>query len=128
MPYVFVEELEEGQEEAQVVDASEYSALQLEYETAVGARDMLQQSYDALAQERDSIAEERDTISGERDAIVSERDSLAAQLDDAKTKFANAFLSSPQRAKEVQREDSADDGRSYTFDELFAERNKYNAN
>ena len=128
MPYVFVEELEEGQEEAQVVDASEYSALQLEYDTAVGARDMLQQSVDALEQERDDLAEERDNLAGERDAIASERDSLAAQLDDAKTKFADAFLSSPQRAKEVLREDTADDGRTYTFDELFAGRNKYHAN
>ena len=128
MPYVFVEELEEGREEAQVVDASEYSALQLEYDTAVGARDMLQQSVDALEQERDDLAEERDNLAGERDAIASERDSLAAQLDDAKTKFADAFLSSPQRAKEVQREDAAGEGRTYTFDELFAGRNKYHAN
>ena len=108
MPYLYVDELPEGQEGADVRSVDEYYALEIERDTAVGARDELQRAYDELS---------------------GERDSLAAELDDAKTKFANAFLSSPQKAKARQAEDMrSEDAAPKTFDTLFKERNPSNAN
>ncbi len=107
MPYVFVEELGEGQEAVDVRSVDEYNALEIELDTAVGARDELQHSYDEL---------------------VNERDSLAAELDDAKTKFANAFLSSPQKAKENNSNEMKHEEKPQNFKSLFTGRNKSNAN
>lgn len=107
MPYVYVEELLEGMEEADVYQADEFGALKSDLEEAVAERDELREVNEGL---------------------VSERDSLAAELDDAKTKFANAFLSSPQKAKQVQAEDARTEDRPSDFNSLFAGRNKYNAN
>lgn len=107
MPYIFVEELEDGMEEADVRSVDEYNALELSLETAVGERDELQRLYDEAA---------------------GQRDDLASELDDAKTKFANAFLSTPQRAKESQRQEMRAEERPMTFQELFSERNPRNGN
>lgn len=108
MPYIEVEELEEGQEAADVRSADEYNALEVERDTAVGERDELQRMYDELS---------------------GERDSLAAELDDAKRKFADSFLSSPERAKEMQRREMrSEESAPKTFDTLFKERNPGNAN
>lgn len=107
MPYVFMEELEEGYEEAEVKSVDEYNALQLSLDTMTGAMDELQRKYDELS---------------------GEKDNLASELDDAKTKFANAFLSSPQKAKDRQREEMREEERPMTFNELFTGRNKANAN
>lgn len=60
--------------------------------------------------------------------LATERDNLARELDAAKTKFANAFLSSPQHAKQVQRQETKEEDMPSTFETLFAGRNKYNAN
>lgn len=53
---------------------------------------------------------------------------MARELDAAKTKFANAFLSSPQHAKQVQKQETKEEDMPSTFDTLFKGRNKYNAN
>lgn len=107
MPYVYVEELGEGQEAAAVIDAAEAEGL------------------NARIGELESAAEEAEARNS---ALSAERDDLARQLDEAKQKFANAFLSSPERAKIVQRDDVAQDSKPMTFQELFNERNKYDAN
>lgn len=86
------------------------------------------EKYEEVVSEREALKAERDALQSEKDELISERDNLAQQLDEAKTKFANAFLSSAQHAKEVQAQDVEDDGKSYSFSELFSERNKYNAN
>jgi hypothetical protein len=76
----------------------------------------------------DAIATERDTAQSERDSAIAERDNLAQELENAKAKFANAFLSSPQKAKQDNADDIRQDSVTRSFNELFAGRNKYNAN
>lgn len=107
MPYVFVEELEEGQEEADVRSAEDYSALEAECDAAVSRCDELQGNYESM---------------------VAERDNLKAELDNAKTKFAESFLSSTQKMKRIIETDNANDSKPMTFDQLFKERNAQNAN
>lgn len=93
MPYVYMDELPDGMEEATVYSEEDYSGVAAQLEQA-----------------------------------QTERDNLARELDAAKTKFANAFLSSPQHAKQVQAQEVNEEDRPSTFDTLFAGRNKYNAN
>lgn len=108
MPYVYVDELQDGMEEADVRSADEYSALQMELDTVIGQRDEFQRSIDEL---------------------TGERDGLAAELDDAKRKFADSFLSSPGRAKSTQRSEMrSEEAAPKTFDSLFKGRNPENAN
>lgn len=107
MPYVYMEELPEGVEEADVYQADEFGALKSDFEEVVA---------------------ERDELRAVNEGLVSERDNLAAELDDAKTKFANAFLSSPQRAKQVQAEDARAEDKPSDFNSLFAGRNNHHAN
>ena len=114
MPYVLVEELEEGQEEADVRSAEDYSALEAER--------------DAVVSERDAVVSERDELQRNYDSMVAERDNLAAELDNAKTKFADSFLSSTQKMKQNIMTDNANDSKPMTFDQLFKERNVQNAN
>lgn len=100
MPYVFMEELGEGMEEADVVDRDAYTTLETE----------------------------RDVLQLERDEANGKVESLKAELESAKTKFADAFLTTPERMKSVQASDIAEDSVPQTFDALFAGRNKHNAN
>ena len=74
MPFVFVDELSDGQTEAEVYSADDYNALMMERDTAIG------------------MAEEFERQVSE---LTGERDSLMGQLDDAKRKFADSYLSSP---------------------------------
>lgn len=107
MPYIYVEELSEGMEEADVYQADEFGALKA--------------SLDATISERDELRSVNENL-------VSERDNLAAELDDAKTKFANAFLSSPQKAKQVQEDEARTENKPSDFNSLFTGRNKHHAN
>lgn len=107
MPYIYVEELQEGQQEANVIE-----------------RDIA----DAVANERDELKGQVETLSSTNEGLISERDSLAKELDNAKVKFANAFLSSSQHIKEVQKKDAAKDSSVKSFSQLFSERNEFNAN
>lgn len=81
MPYIFVEELEEGQEAAEVRSEEEYNTLQATLDDVISARDELQEANETL---------------------TAERDNLTSQLTEAKTKFANAFLSGTQPKQEQQ--------------------------
>lgn len=108
MPYVFMEELPEGMEAADVRSADEYNALEMERDTLIG--------------ERDAFQREVEEISGERDG-------LAAELDDAKRKFADSFLSGPEAAKRGQASEMrSEEGTPKTFEQLFKGRNPENAN
>lgn len=100
MPYVFMDELPEGMEEAAVYSEEDYNDVTARLERA----------------------------QSENAELAAERDGLAKELDAAKTKFANAFLSSPQRAGQVQAQEVKEEDRPSTFETLFAGRNKYNAN
>lgn len=107
MPYVFKEVLDEGDVEADVFEASAVEELQSRIEDLEG--------------------EAARTLE-EATALKVERDDLRGQLDDAKRKFADAFLSSPERAKGVQADDISKDSQPMTFEQLFRGRNDYNAN
>lgn len=80
MPYVYKEILEDGEEAADVLE-----------------RDIV-----------DSIADERDEANRQVETLTGERDSLREQLDSAKRKFADAFLSSPQRAEHEHEPDETE--------------------
>lgn len=99
MPYVYMDEVPDGMEEAAVYSEEDY----------------------------DGVAAQLERAQAENAELATERDNLARELDAAKTKFANAFLSSPQHAGQVQAQEVREDKPS-TFDTLFAGRNKYNAN
>lgn len=93
MPYVYMDELPDGMEEATVYSEEDYNG-----------------------------------VTAQLEQVQAERDNLASELDAAKTKFANAFLSSPQHAKQVQKQETKEEDMPSTFDTLFKGRNKYNAN
>ena len=93
MPYVYMDELPDGMEEATVYSEEDYNG-----------------------------------VTAQLEQVQTERDNLAGELDAAKTKFANAFLSSPQHAKQVQKQETKEEDMPSTFDTLFKGRNKYNAN
>lgn len=99
MPYVYMDELPDGMEEATVYSEEDY----------------------------DGVAAELELARAENTELATERDNLARELDAAKTKFANAFLSSPQHAKRVQEQEVREEDRPSTFETLFAGRNKCNA-
>lgn len=99
MPYVFMDELPEGMEEATVYSEEEY----------------------------DGVAAQLERVQGENAELAAERDGLARELDAAKTKFADAFLSSPQHAPQVRAHEVEEEDMPSTFETLFAGRNKHNA-
>lgn len=107
MPFVFVDELSEGQEEAEVYSPDEYNALMMERDTAIGRAEEFERQVSEL---------------------TGERDSLMGELDDAKRKFADSFLSSPEHMKQTQRQEMREEERPSTFASLFKGRNKENAN
>lgn len=89
MPYVYMDELPDGMEEATVYSEEDYNG-----------------------------------VTAQLEQVQTERDNLASELDAAKTKFANAFLSSPQHAKQVQKQETKEEDMPSTFDTLFKGRNK----
>lgn len=99
MPYVFMDELPEGMEEATVYSEEDYG----------------------------DVAARLERAQGENAELAAERDGLARELDAAKTKFANAFLSSPQHAAQARAQEAREEDMPSTFETLFAGRNKYNA-
>lgn len=78
--------------------------------------------------------EEYDKVINERDNVIMQRDEALVQisgLEDAlrlsKQKYADTFLSSPDRAKREQADDVKKDGRICSFGELFNMKGDYNA-
>lgn len=96
MPYIEVEELAEGQEAAEVYSAEDYDALNDTLAKVTAMRDALQQSVDALN---------------------AERDRLTNDLASAKTKFADAFLTSKPPVRTEPPEPSYQPA---TFNTLFS--------
>lgn len=97
MPYVFVDELDEGMEEADVRSAEEY---------------------DALGASLDSVTKERDELTAKYEEMVARADSVSKELDDAKRKFASAFLNAPFR-DDNRHEEPEEPYKASTFDTLF---------
>lgn len=101
MPYIFVEELGEGQEEAEVVTQAVYAQLEADYET---------------------LKEEKSGLDESIEKLGNENRGLQQSLDDAKRKFAESFLSAQERKAETKAEEP-----SYvpaSIDSLFQEGEK----
>ena len=94
MPYIFVEELEEGVEYADVVSAEDFNALQTSF------ADMQSQ----------------------RDAAIERAEAGEAEAKRMKDKYANRFLTTAAQAKQELKEDVDRDTGPRSFSELFAER------
>lgn len=99
MPYIFKEELEDGEVPADVVE---------------------RESYDAVITERDELITQRDSLI-ERSEVAENGWRVA------KNKYADAFITNAQSIKDDQRTDVTDDGKMQTFDELWQGRGKFNA-
>lgn len=97
MPYIFREELGEGEEAVEVYTPEQYNAV-------VG--------------ERDNLISEHETLTNNYNALTAERDNLSSQLVEAKTKFADAFLSS-QTPTPVTPEPTETYDKIDSFDALF---------
>lgn len=91
MAYVWVDEPEEGADVRDVVARGDY---------------------DQIVTERDGLIEQRDTL-------ITRVETAEQGWRDARDKYADAFITSPQRVKEDQNRDVSEDGRASTFAELF---------
>ena len=91
MAYVWVDEPEEGADVRDVV---------------------AREDYDQIVTERDGLIEQRDTL-------ITRAETAEQGWRDARNKYADAFITSPQRMKEDQNRDVSEDGRASTFAELF---------
>ena len=77
---------------------------------------------------RDVVArEDYDQIVTERDTLIERAETAERGWRDARNKYADAFITSPQRMKEDQKKDVNDDGRASTFAELFRAKGDYGA-
>lgn len=94
MPYVFKEELEEGEVESDVVERGEY----------------------------DAVLQERDQLMTQRDDAISRAEIAERGWEESRNKYADAFLSSPARAKREQEGNVKKDGTVRSYKQLFEER------
>lgn len=94
MPYVFKDELDEGEVEADVVERSEYQ----------------------------TVVEDRDTVRTQRDEAIARAETAEKGWEESRNKYADAFLTSPARVKAAQERDVKEDGQVYSFQELFEKR------
>lgn len=83
---------------------------------------------DVVAQEDyNQIVAERDGLVEQRDALIERAETAEKGWRDARNKYADAFITSPQRMKEDQNKDVREDGRASTFAELFRTKGDYGA-
>lgn len=75
-----------------------------------------------------------DELVTEREGLITQRDQLIEQVEiaekgweEARNKYADAFITSPARMKREQEDDVRKDGRASTYSELFGERGEYGA-
>lgn len=99
MAYVWVDEPEEGADVRDVV---------------------AREDYDQIVTERDGLVEQRDTL-------ITRAETAEQGWRDARNKYADAFITSPQRMKEDQNRGVSEDGRASTFAELFRTKGDYGA-
>lgn len=91
MPYVFKEILDDEETEADVVEREEY----------------------------DAVIRDRDELMVQRDDAINRAEEAERGWQEAKNKYADAFLTSPARVKREQEEDVKRDGTVVSFRELF---------
>ena len=92
MPFVEYDELPEGFEAADVVPRADY----------------------------DAVIAERDQVIEQRDGAISRAQVAEDEARKAKAKYADAFLTTASRVKEMHRRDVKSEGRPHTFSELFS--------
>lgn len=84
-------------------------------------RDVVERTdYDQLVTERDGLVEQRD-------ALLERAETAEKGWEEAKNKYADAFITSPSRMKRDQEDDVERDGRASTYQQLFSERGDYGA-
>ena len=91
MPYIFKEVLDDGEVEAEVVERGEY----------------------------DAIIEDRDQLIVQRDSAIARAEEAERGWEEARNKYADAFLTSPARVKREQSNDVKRDGTVVSFKALF---------
>ena len=91
MPYIEVDEIEEGYEAADVVARSEY----------------------------DAVISERDEVVTQRDEAIVRAETAEADAKKMRDKYAKAFLTTPQRIKEETEEDVKKESRKRSFSDLW---------
>ena len=101
MPYVYVDEVDEGIEAAEVVGIDEFRE---------------------VTDENERLNVEIDELVSERNSLAESNEKLATELDDAKRRFANAFLTTPERIKSATATEVREESEPVTFDSLFAQR------
>lgn len=99
MPFIFRDELHEGEVSADVFSKDDYN----------------------------KILNERDEVIAQRDEALGQISELENALRESKRKFADTFLSSPERAKQQMKEDVKAESKVSTFNELFNMKGTYNA-
>lgn len=106
MAYVWVEEPEEGADVRDVV---------------------AREDYDQIVTERDGLIEQRDGLIEQRDTLINRAETAEKGWRDARNKYADAFITSPQRMKEDQNKGVREDGRASTFADLFRTKGEHGA-
>jgi hypothetical protein len=99
MPYVFKEVLDEGEVEADVVPREDHQL----------------------------VLDERDSLTEQRDALLERAETAEQGWRDARNKYADAFITSPQRIKEENHKDVRHESSPRTFDQLFSSKGENNA-
>lgn len=99
MPYVWREEVEEGDDVRDVVERSDY----------------------------DAVIEERDQLVVQRDGLIERAEAAEEGWRQAKNKYADAFITSAANVKRDQKKDVREDGRPSSYSELFRSRGEYGA-
>lgn len=99
MPYVWRDEVEDGDDVREVVERSDY----------------------------DAVIEERDQLITQRDGLIERAEAAEEGWRQAKNKYADAFITSAANAKRDQKKDVIEDGRPSTYSELFKSRGEYGA-
>lgn len=106
MPYVWRDEVEDGDDVRDVVERADY---------------------DAVIVERDDLVTERDGLIEQRDGLIQRAEEAEEGWRQSRNKYADAFITSAARAKKDQRKDTQEDGRASTFGDLFKTRGDYGA-
>lgn len=97
MPYIYKELLEDGDLEADVVTREDYVA----------------------------VIQDRDELIVQRDSAIERAETAERGWQEAKNKYADAFLTSPARVKKEQEADVKRDGTVTSFEQLFNMKEGY---
>lgn len=76
--------------------------------------------YDALVTERDGLVEQRDTL-------IERVETAERGWEEARNRYADAFITSPARVKKYQDRDVREDGKPRTYSDLFKTKGDYGA-